>query len=209
MRCLVIVIISIFFLINNANARSKMKKFENPAMQFVGVWRVDSHDFREFIRVPVDLDEQLQESAASFPVGQSLKIERHGEVVMPGTFNTDTMEFEGPVGEELSIKFLTPLNKRLCTGYWDFVCSGGKSEQVKNFMITDIRKWDADDIRSAKLWRGVKHVDYSWVSLNKSHSFTAWVTREGNIILPIFLKGEGKEGRNFGFMGVILKRVDK
>lgn len=196
----------LFFLIS-ANAKPHMKKFENPAVQFVGTWRVEAYDFREFSSMPTDLNVQLKEKAASFPVGQRLKIESDGTVGMPGTYNTDKMKFEGPVGEALSITFLAPLEKQLCIGYWDFVCSGGPAGLVEDFMIVEIYKWRTEDIKNAKLWRNVKPVSYSWVSLSKQHSFDVWGTREGNLILPIFLKGKGVEGKEFGFMGVVLKRI--
>ncbi|NHZ33003.1 hypothetical protein [Massilia rubra] len=186
-----------------------MKKFENPAVQFAGTWRVEAYDFREFSEIPSDLDTQLQRKSASFPVGQRLAIDCDGAVVMPGSYNTERMKFEGPVGEALSISFLMPLEKKLCTGYWNFVCSGDESELVNTFMIVEIFKWHAENIKSAKLWTNVKPVSYSWVSLSKQHSFEVWVTKGGDLILPIFLKGKGREGKTFGTMGVILKRIHK
>lgn len=203
-----LLILFIVSWLNNAEAKSKMKKFENPAHQFIGSWRVEAYDFREFIEVPTDLDSQLKDKAASFPVGQMLEIDWHGTVVMPGTFNTETSKFEGPVGEELSIKFMTPLEKKLCTGYWNSVCGSDSSEYVKNFMIVEIYRWDAQDVRIAKMWTDVKHMTYSFVSLNKQHSFSVWVTKKGKLILPIFINGKSKVGKPFGEMGVILTRVD-
>lgn len=196
-------------LSNIAEAKPKMKKFENPAFQFIGSWRVDTYDFREFEEIPTDLNRQLREDAASFPVGQILRIDWHGAVVMPGTFNTETNKFEGPVGEELSISFMPPLQKNLCTGYWDFICSDGPSGYIKSFMIAEIYKWRKDDVRIAKMWPEVRHVSYNFVALSKSHSFETWTTNKGQLILPITLAGKAKNGKPFGVMGVILKRVDR
>lgn len=204
--CLFILVFSLSYL-NVAEAKQRMKKFTNPAAQFVGTWRVEAHDFREFIAVPDDLALQLQDQAASFPVGQILRIDWDGQVVMPGTYNTEKNEFEGPVGEALSFTFMPPLEENLCKGYWDFVCQGGISEYVKNFMIIGIYRWHSDDVKLAKMWPEVKHVTYSFVSLNKQHSFKVWVTKDGTLVLPIFLHGKSKEGKPFGDMGVIFKRI--
>ncbi|MFB9246098.1 hypothetical protein IV454_06295 [Massilia antarctica] len=203
--CITILAIACF---NIAEAKPKMKKFKNPAFQFVGSWSVEAYDFREFIGVPTDLDLQLQERAAAFPVGQTLKIDWTGVAVMPGNYNTEKMKFDGPIGETLSITFLTPLEKKLCNGYWDFVCSGGTAEYVKDFMIVEINKWDADDMKMAPMWPEAKHVNYSLVSLSKQHSFDVWVAHGGKLILPIFLDGKAKNGKTYGLMAVILRRKD-
>ncbi|MDQ1834943.1 hypothetical protein [Massilia scottii] len=193
--------------INTTDAKTNMKNFESPAVQFVGSWRVEAYDFREFTSPPADFDAQLRGNAASFPVGQMLKVESAGAAVMPGTYNTEKMKFDGPTGETLRVTFLTPLEKNLCKGYWEFICSGGESEYEKNFMIVEISRWDADDIKSAKMWPNVKQLNYSWVSLSKQHSFNIWVAKDGELILPIFLEGKAKDGKEFGFMGVRLKRI--
>ncbi|HEX8612065.1 MAG TPA: hypothetical protein VF800_12325 [Telluria sp.] len=194
--------------LNIAQSKPKMKRFENPAIQFIGSWHVDAYDFREFLEVPTDLEKQIKEYPASFPIGQILKIDWHGAVVMPGTINPQTGRSEGPVGEELSISFIPPLEKNLCAGYWDFVCKEGANGYVRSFMITEIYKWDAKDIRIANMWPEVKHVSYVLVALSKSHSFETWVTNKGQVVLPITLAGKTKNGKPFGVMGVILKRVD-
>lgn len=194
--------------LNAAEAKQKMRKFTNPAAQFVGTWRVEAYDFREFLAVPDNLATQLEDSAASFPVGQKLKIDSTGAAVMPGTYNTEKNRFEGPVGETLLLTFLPPLEKTLCKGYWSSVCDGDVSETEKDFMIIEIYRWHADDIKLAKMWPEVKHLTYSLVSLNKQHSFKVWVAKNGKLILPIFIDGKSKEGKPFGDMGVILKRID-
>ncbi|NHZ94891.1 hypothetical protein [Massilia sp. CCM 8734] len=204
---LFVFVFSVTYL-NAAEAKQKMRKFTNPTAQFVGTWRVEAHDFREFFAGPDNLAIQLENQAASFPVGQKLKIESTGAAVMPGTYNTEKNRFEGPVGETLLFTFMSPLEENLCKGYWNSVCGGGVSETEKDFMIVEIYRWHADDIKLAKMWPEVKHVTYSLVSLNKQHSFKVWMTKSGKLILPIFLEGKSKEGKPFGDMGVILKRIE-
>ena len=206
---MIVVMLFSFVFFSVAEAKSKMRKFDNPAFQFIGSWRVDKYDFREFLEAPTDLGNQLKEHPASFPIGQVLKINAHGLVVMPGTVNNATGELDGPVGEELSISFMPPFGNNLCTGYWDFVCKDGPNGYVRSFMIAEIYKWDAQDIRIAKMWPEVKHVSYVLVALSKSHAFETRFTTQGQIVLPITLAGKTRNGEAFGVMGVILKRVDR
>ncbi|MCE3607080.1 hypothetical protein LXA47_26275 [Massilia sp. P8910] len=204
--CLLIVI-SIFST-NSTKARQPVKKFENPAFQFVGTWSVVAYDWREFKSIPIDLNKQLSTRASSFPIGQKIRIKWTGLSFMPGNYNTEKMNFDGPIGEALEITILTPYEKDLCIGYWSYLCKEDPENYVRNFMIVEIEKWDSADRLTRSIWPDVKPVEYSLVDFSKSHNIDVWFDKHGDIILPINIDGKSTRGKNFGILGVRLKRMN-
>ena len=98
----------------SAEAKQPMKmKYVNPAAAFVGTWRVDSYDTRDFDKLPNDLQDQLKEEAGAFPIGQRLKMDAPGPTVMPGSIDPSTMKSD-VVGEEVDITLLSPFVPEVC-----------------------------------------------------------------------------------------------
>ncbi|MDQ1924212.1 hypothetical protein [Massilia pseudoviolaceinigra] len=203
--CLLMAIL--VFSINDGMARQSMKKFKNPANQFVGTWCVYDHDWREFLTVPIDLEKQMLKEAGSFPVGQAIRIERTGLSYMPGNYNSEKMNFDGPIGEALEVTVLTPFEKDLCKTYWSDLCAQHPKNYMMNFMIVEIVKWDAEDRARRSMWPSVKPIEYHLVDFSKSHNIDAWFDRQGDMILTIYMDGQSKDGKGNGIMGVRLKRM--
>lgn len=185
-----------------------MEKFQNPAHQFVGAWQVHSHDWHEFSSVPTDFEKQIAVEASYLPVGQKIQINSIGLSFMPGNYNSKKMNFDGPVGETLEITFLTPFKRDLCRGYWSYLCIEDTVDYIKNFMIVEIVEWDVSDQARRLMWPNVKPVEYRLVDLSKSHNINAWFDKEGDIIFPVVIDGQSRRGRDFGILGVRLKRVN-
>jgi hypothetical protein len=196
------------FLANSIKAGQHVKKFENPALQFEGTWRVDAYDWREFKGVPADLVNQLQVRAASFPIGQKIRFKWSGLSLMPGNYNPKEMEFDGPVGETLEVTILAPFENELCKGYWSYLCNLQQKNYVKSFMIVEIEKWDTADPEKRLMWPDIKPVEYSLVDFSKSHNIDAWFDKQGDMIFPIIVDGQSKRGADYGTLGVRLKRIN-
>ncbi|UOD31883.1 hypothetical protein INH39_09530 [Massilia violaceinigra] len=202
----VLVATILWFYYNSAWTAPIVKKFKNPAMQFVGTWEVKSHDFREFYGFPEDLERQLQERVSAFPVGMHIRFEWTGSAGMPGGIDLKTMQFSGPIGETLSMTILYPDLKKLCGGYWDFICDKNKAYS-NNLMIVQIEKWSVQE-REA-IWPEIVPIEYSLVHLAKTYSFDAWIAKNGDMVLPIVLDGRSRDGDGFGIMGVYLEKTNK
>lgn len=183
-----------------------VKKFENPAMQFLGTWEVKSHDFREFYGFPENLASQLQERASAFPIGMRIRFEWTGSAGMPGGIDLKTMQFTGPIGETMSMTILYPYLKKLCGGYWDFICDKNK-DYSNNLMIVQIEKWSVRE--REEMWPEIVPMEYSFAHLAKTYSFDAWVAKNGDLVFPIVLDGRSRDGDGFGIMGICLKKTDE
>lgn len=191
---------------NLAWAAPIVKKFENPAIQFVGTWQVTSHDSREFSEVPHDLARQLRENAAAFPIGMRIRFEWSGAAGMPGGIDLKTMEFTGPIGETLTMTILHPHQRKLCGGYWDHICDRDK-DYVNQLMIVQIEEWN--DQEKMSMWPEIIPMEYSLVHLAKTYSFNAWIAKNGDMVFPVALDGRSRDGSEFGIMGIYLKKIEK
>lgn len=185
----------------------KKKKFENPALQFEGTWRVDSYDFREFDETPENLDEQLKDEASAFPIGQRIKFVWTGSEVMPGTIDPVTMKSNGPIGETLKMTILQPFEKKLCFNYWKFLCDGKEEDYVDGLMI-NMKRWDDRLKNKRKLWLEMNPIDYSFGHLGKSYGFNVWTAKNNDIVFSIVVDGQKKGGGDAARMGIRLKRID-
>ncbi|MDM5177976.1 hypothetical protein PO883_12320 [Massilia sp. DJPM01] len=191
---------------DSKNARAAVRKFENPALQFAGTWRVDSYDFHEFKEVPPNIESQLITHAGALPIGQKIRMEWTGLSLMPGNYNSEKMDFDGPIGEVMKMTFLMPLGKNFCKDYWEHLCTDRPINYTVSFMIVDIVKWKGVDRNNKMSWPDVVPVEYRLVDLSKTHNVDAWVARNGDLIFPIYIDGKSKNGSNFGMLGVRLKR---
>jgi hypothetical protein len=197
---------AMLWLLNNfALAVPHMKKFENPAMQFVGTWVVKKYDFREFNDIPSDFKSQFQENAAGLPVGMRIRFQWTGTAGMPGGINLRSMEFNGPRGETLSMTMLYPDLAKLCGSYWDFICRRDE-DYINNLMIVQIERWD--DKERERIWSEVIPIEYNFIHLAKTYGFNVWVAKNGSLILSIILNGQGIDGEKFATMGVYLQKID-
>ncbi|CUI05986.1 hypothetical protein BN2497_6749 [Janthinobacterium sp. CG23_2] len=125
---------------------------------------------------------------------------------MPGNYNSEKMDFDGPIGEVVKMSFLTPLEEGFCKGYWENLCTDRPINYTVSFMIVDIVKWKGIDRYKTRNWPDVAPVEYRLVDLSKTHNVDAWVARNGDLIFPIYIDGKSKNGTNFGMLGVRLKR---
>ena len=187
-----IVIFSIF--ISNANSRPsvKHKKAANPALQFEGLWRVDSYDFREFVGIPADLAIQLKDEAGAFPIGQRISFEATGSAIISGNIDPSTMKYEGPKGEGLTMTIQRPFERELCgRNQWHYLCEENyKEDNFEELMIDEISNWTKDTRREyAEIWSDVKPLQYSFLRLTKSYHFDARVVKNGDIFIMITVKG--------------------
>lgn len=202
-----LIFVFIYFSLSQAFARSPMENFKNPALQFVGIWEVTRYDFRDFLEIPEDLDIQLKENAAAFPVGMRIKFKWTGSSIMPGSINPNTMEGGTPSGEVLAMTLLFPYIEKLCLGYWDYICHKNKN-YGRNVMIAQIEKWDDEARNALGIWSEIEPVEYGFADLGRSFSFNVWIARKGDIVFPIYLKGRGKNGSKFGLMGIFLRKIE-
>ncbi|MES2259984.1 MAG: hypothetical protein V4724_15785 [Pseudomonadota bacterium] len=201
-------LICFFSHVPDASSATKRKKFENPALQFVGTWRVDSYDFREFEAAPDDLENQLKSNAEAFPIGQRIKFAWTGSAGMPGNIDPVTMKFSGPAGETLRMTLLPPFEKKLCDrSHWDYLCDTPKKDHSDELMITEIEKWETHLVERRKTWADIKPIEYTFVHLGKSYNFNVWVAKNGDIVIPLVITGKIKGGGEATNMGIRLKRI--
>ncbi|ATQ73123.1 hypothetical protein CR152_00320 [Massilia violaceinigra] len=145
--------------------------------------------------------------AGAFPIGQKIRMESAGLSLMPGNYNFEKMDFDGPIGEVIEMSFLMPFEKNFCKDYWEHLCTDRPINYTVSFMIVDIVKWKGIDRYETRSWPDVTPVEYRLVDLSKTHNIDAWVARNGDLIFPIYIDGKSKNGSNFGILGVRLKRM--
>jgi len=193
---------------NNATAKPavKKKRFINPALQFAATWRVDSYDLRSFAANVQDLDARMKDEAGFFPIGQRIRFESEGVVVMPGSIDPVSMTSRGPIGEELSMTILQPFEKSLCTGYWSHVCKE-KNDYGNSVMISEIWAWSAFYPERPAVWPDMKPVSYTLVHLGKLYNFEMWFAKDGDLMIGVHLDARAKDGGDSGIMAARLKRI--
>ncbi|GAC1568997.1 MAG: hypothetical protein NVS3B3_22920 [Aquirhabdus sp.] len=186
----------------------KKKKFENPAEQFEGLWRVDSYDFRGFEKIPDDFDKQLEETIA-FPIGQRIKFQRIGSTGIPGNIDPVTMKYDGPIGEALRMTLLQPFEKKLCDiKRWDYLCKNFQEDYSAELMIANISNWKHRASKwYLKTWEDIKPIEYGLMRLSKSYSFDVWFGENGDMIIVLIIDGIAKDGSSATTMGIRLKRI--
>lgn len=194
---------------NNTTAKplQKKKKFESPAQQFAGTWQVDSHDFREFTAPQENVAAKLEREAGVLPIGQKVRFERTGSAALPGSIDPVSMKQVGPVGETLALTILQPFEKRLCDGFWSFVCDGPKKDYRDELIITEAEKWHRHVAERTAVWPDINPISYTLADMGKTYVLTAWVARNGDLVFPVLLDGPAKDGSDSAFMAVRLKRV--
>ena len=202
---------SIIFVLglSNSVAKPAVKKprYVNPALQFATTWRVDSYDLRNFTGEVRDIDAKMVEKAGFFPIGQHIRFEAGGEVVLPGSIDPVTMTAHGPTGPELEMTILQPFEKKLCSGYWKYVCDEN-SDYHRSFMISEISRWSRYYQERLVTWADVKPVSYTVMGLNKSHHLEIWFAKNGDLMIALHLDSPTKDGSDSGLMAVRLKAVE-
>jgi len=192
----------------NSTARPSAKKerFANPSLQFAGTWRVHSYDLRSFNSEIPDIEAKMREEAGFFPIGQRIRFEARGMVVLPGSVDPLAMSGQGLTGEELEMTLLQPFEKKLCTGYWSYVCNKN-SDYRDSVMISEIWKWTTNPEPRAT-WPDVKPVSYTVVQLGKGYTFEVWFAKNGDLMISLLLYSHAKDGSDSGIMAVRLKAVE-
>ena len=217
-RFFISVILMFCLFISNANSRPsvKNKKFENPALQFEGTWRVDSYDFREFVEIPADLAIQLKNQSGAFPIGQRLRFELTGPAIISGNIDPATMKYEGPRGEGLNMTILRPFEHELCDSrLWSGLCEmKNKKDYSVDLMIGEIVNWTRGIPHEyVEVWNDVKPLQYTFLHLGKLYNFDTRVAKNGDIFIMVTVEGIVKDrGKNVDTkggadVGIRLKRI--
>ena len=206
------------FMHDASAATPSKKKFENPARKFEGTWRVESHDFREFVAAPADLASQFQNEAGAFPVGQRLRFTYTGSAALPGGIDPVSMRSTGPVGETLRMTLLAPFASQMCESkVWSQVCKGREQHDYSDeVMIDEIVNWTRDIPKEyAEVWSELLPLQYSLLHLGKSYHVGARFAKDGDLYIMVTIdgraKGRGKapDSDAKADVGIHLKRVDK
>ena len=209
----------LFCLLTNtiyASPPMKKKKFETPAAKFEGTWQVDSYDFREFVEIPNDLEKQLSDEVAAFPVGQRIRFESTGSAVLPGSIDPVTMTSPGPTGDTLNMTLLYPFVPEICKRkHWNYLCDGQSKKDVsEELMIDGVSDWTRNiPAPYAHVWDDVLKRQYSLLHMGKLYHFDARIGKNGDIFIIVTVEGLAKGKGNIpdtvgmADIGIRLKRV--
>ena len=212
------ILVMLVSLLNNAAAASSpaKRKVENTAQKFEGTWQVEAYDVRDFVVAPPYLSSQLQKEAEGLPIGQRVRFERAGEVVLPGSIDPTTMTATGPVGAEMNMMLLPPYSAELCRHtVWYLACKS-TTPSSNEVMIDAISNWRKDTSREyAEAWDDLQPLEYSLLRLNKTFHFNVRFANNGDLFIMVLVDGRVK-GRGTAsdsdasaYVGVRLKRVKK